>query len=64
LVVIPAYLPDSFLAIEPMLFGGLAMLAVVLSGARIHVDVAGAEDRHRRSAIRARTQPTPIGVTA
>jgi branched-subunit amino acid ABC-type transport system permease component len=57
LVVIPVYLPTSFLSIEPMLFGAFAILAVVLSGVRVHVNVEEADDRRRRSAIRARTTP-------
>jgi branched-subunit amino acid ABC-type transport system permease component len=67
LIVIPAYLPGSFVSIEPMIFGALAILAVVLSGTRIHVDLEEIEDRRRRSAIRARTDPArlePMGVNA
>ncbi len=54
LVVVPAYLPSSFLTIEPMVFGGLAMLAVLVSGSRVHLDLERAEDRVRRSPVRAR----------
>jgi ABC-type branched-subunit amino acid transport system permease subunit len=56
LVVIPAYLPNSFLTVEPILFGVLAITAVVVSDGGLRLNLAAAEDRRRRSAIRSRTE--------
>jgi ABC-type branched-subunit amino acid transport system permease subunit len=57
LVVIPAYLPKSIVSVETMLFGGLALAAALLSDGGLRVNLAEAEDRRRRSAIRSRTRP-------
>jgi branched-subunit amino acid ABC-type transport system permease component len=54
LVVLPAYLPSSLVHVQTMLFGGAAIVAALLSDGALRPNLEEANDRIRRSAIRAR----------
>ena len=58
-----AYAPEGFVNYQTMLFGAAALMATLLPELKVGRRLATAEDRRRRSPVRARTAP-PVAVAA